>query len=153
MKNRLTHGKLLKTLQALQPVIASVYDARVRFLDCRDLSPGCLMGLSRFLKALLTLPHTTDYSRYEPMLKRRLIKARHRVFGAPSADFSKGGVLATSLPVSYARTLERFDAEVENLLKTLSQVQCAKGPLQTVADLRAAAVTGQAPHQVPPGQD
>lgn len=141
MNKRLSQGKILQTARAVSRVITTVHDARTRYASCRDLRPGRLNGLACYLKALAALPHNSDYTPFEAMLKRRLIKARHRVFGVPGSDDTKEHSLATRLPVQVTQSLDDFDTASLRMLRLLADVAPAQGPLLTVQQIRRAGFT------------
>lgn len=136
MNQRLSQGKILQAARVVSQVITTVHDARARYASCQNLRPGRLNGLARYLKALAALPHDSDYTPFEGMLKRRLIKARHRVFGVPGADDTKAHSLATRLPVQVNQSLEDFDTASLRMLRLLADVEPAQGPLLTVRQIR-----------------
>jgi len=119
---RLTPAKLQKAQHAVRALIAAVHDARHRYPGCRALKPGRLAGLSRCLKGCLTLPHTTDFSPFEPELKRRLIQAKHRIHGYhPRPGTARYG-LAEQLPAGYQDAVQCADVQLSALLKILADV-------------------------------
>lgn len=136
MKQRLSQGKILQAARVVSQLIATVHDARTRYRDCSDLRPGRLTGLARFLKAMAALPHESDYSPFEAMLKRRLIKARHRAFGVPGAEDTLAHSLTMRLPAQVSLSLDAFDDASLRLLRVLSDVEPAAGPLRTVRQIR-----------------
>lgn len=136
MNQRLSQGKILQAARAVSRVIMTVHDARTRYASCQSLRPGRLIGLARYLKALAALPHTSDYTPFEGMLKRRLIKARHRVFGVPGADDTKANSLSARLPVPVTQSLDDFDVASLRMLRLLADVEQAQGPLLTVKQIQ-----------------
>lgn len=143
MKSRLTQGNLLQALRPVQALIAAVHDARMCYRECVHLRPRKLASLSRFLKGMAALPHTTDYAPYEPMLKRRVLKARHRVMGIPRETPGPRYALELELPVIYRQQIGAFEAATSRLLLVLSDVP-AHSPgggqhvlVQTVAQIKA----------------
>ncbi len=138
MTQRLNQAKILQVLRALQPLIGAVHDARVRFLDCRQLRPRKLASLSKFLKDLAALSHTADYTPFESQLKRRLIRAQHRLHGFQKAPGGPVYALKAQMPVVYHDIVERYDDAARALLRTLADVPAEKSePLKPVSALRA----------------
>lgn len=122
MKQRISQAKLYRALNALQALIASVHDARVRYRDCAHLRPRRLAGLAMLMKQMASLPHTADYQPYEGALKRKLIRAQHRVMGV----FREGApvyALAAELPTCYQYEVVAFMEQCTYLLKVLADVE------------------------------
>ena len=74
------------------------------------------------MKQMASLPHTADYQPYEADLKRKLIRAQHRVMGV----FREGSpvyALAAELPVCYQYEVVAFMEQCTYLLKVLSDVE------------------------------
>ncbi len=137
MTQRLSQAKLQRLHNTLRAVISAVHDARMNFTDCRGLRPRRLAGVSSFLRELLALPHTTDYSVFEVQLKRRLVRTQHRVFG-----FKQGNnefALFNRLPLDYEDDLYAYGEVARDVLKALSDVDITKNhqPLKRVAELMA----------------
>lgn len=140
MPNRVSHGELLATVRKVSALLNAC--------NCiTKTQPGTklgrlrkLSGLSRFLKAMASLPHNTDLRPYEPMLKKRLLKAQHRVFGlnpGPLDSEQPGSALANVLRMNHAEKLHAFQLSCTALLAALDDVPPATGPLQTVSQLKS----------------
>lgn len=122
-KQRLSQAKLVRFLRALQALIAAVHDARVRFSGLADIRPGRLCGTSKFVKDLVALRHTVDYSAFEVQLKRRLVRASHFLSGRTvGGQHDQRFALAPRLPAVYAEVLSRYEEEARALLKALADV-------------------------------
>lgn len=125
MTQRLTQSKLYRAQRTLKALIAAVHEARVVYPDCRALRPRRLAGLSRFLKTLASMPHTADYTPYEAELKRKLIKAQHRLFGVRVVSELPVYSLANDLPECYQDEVDAAGYELRYLLRVLADVDLA----------------------------
>jgi len=134
MTQRLSQGTILQLLRVLQPLIAAVHDARTRYHDCSHLRPRRLASLARFLKELAALPHTSDYAPFEGQLKRRLVRAQHRLHGIQREDGFPCFALAKELPSCYQEAVLAFDAKARLMLRRLADVDGspARAPLLPV---------------------
>ena len=124
MTQRLSQAKLQRALHATQALIAAVHAARSMTRACAALRPRRLAGLSRLLKQMASLPHTASYQNYEPLLKRKLIFARRRVFGLASGPTYS---LAAELPSCYREVVAAFDGQARYLLTVLADVTPERG--------------------------
>lgn len=140
MSRRITAAKLQRLLRVLQPLIAAVHDARTRFADARHLRPRHLSGLSRFVKDVLSLPHTADLDLFEPVLKRRLVRVQHRLLGHATGEGALPYSLARDLPTVYLPKVRAYEEVAGDLLCALADVPLSRVPLKSVRDLRSEAL-------------
>lgn len=137
MSQRITPAKLQRLQRALQSLINSVHDARTRFVASRHLRTQPLAGLSRFVKELLALPHSSDYAVFEPVLKRRLVRVQHRLQGHPRVAGGPSFALAQELPSCYGHTVLAYEEAAGVLLRALADVPLTRAPLASVRQLLA----------------
>ena len=125
--SRLTQAKLQHALHAVHRLSSAVYDARYRYKSCAQLRPNRLAILSRLLKKLGGMSHTTDYQAFESELKYRLTQARRRVLGVGPDRECKS--LSARLPGgAYRNEVEAFDEQTAYLLRVLADVAAALPP-------------------------
>lgn len=132
MTQRITQPKLQRLAQATSALVGAINDARVRYRGCRDIRPRKFTGLTKFLKQLLALPHTSDYRPFERGLKRRLVRANHRLVGHVPKPGAQSYSLRGQLPPVYLDIVQKYEAAAAEMLKTLADVQTTREPLESV---------------------
>lgn len=117
--SRLSQAHLQAYYRVYSNLIAALVDARRRYrLDIPGGRRG-MRGHSQFVKALMSLSHTQDYSIFEYQLKRRLVRMGHRVWG--HKDLAGKGI-AYHLPNVYAEQVEEYRQEWASLMRRLADV-------------------------------
>ena len=136
-KQRLSQAKLQRYHLALNALVASLYDARQRFASCSKLSFRQFSGISRFVKELKALPHTSDYAPFEVQLKRRIVRLQHRLYGLPPAEGRDSYGIFDDVPAVYHPVFEQYAEAAHSLLRTLADVDIYRNhePLKSVRDL------------------
>ncbi len=124
IKQKLSQSNLNQLQVVLSLLIGNIFDARIRYLNCQNLKPGKLAGLSKYLKKLRALPHNADYSIHEQELKRRLIQASHKLNGfGDKREYCVMRILPFAV---YGASMENFETALNKMLKQLADVKVNK---------------------------